>query len=118
MLVISSNISIHHIQTEPVLARRATVGLSRAGGSGHNGSGDIFLAFSTGNHVTRTDEPINVKMLPLDHISPLFDATAEAVEESIINALTSAETMTGLKGRTAHALPLEELGRVMRKYGF
>ena len=49
-------------------------------------------------------------MLPLDHISPLFDATAEAVEESIINALTSAETMTGLKGRTAHALPLEELG--------
>ena len=92
--------------------------LSRAGGAGHNSSGDIFLAFSTGNHVTRTDVPLDVKMLPLDHISPLFDATAEAVEESIINALTSAETMTGLKGRTAHALPLEELGRVMRKYGF
>ena len=100
------------------LARRATVGLSRAGGAGHNSSGDIFLAFSTGNHVTRTDVPLDVKMLPLDHISPLFDATAEAVEESIINALTSAETMTGLKGRTAHALPLEELGRVMLKYGF
>ena len=99
------------------LARRATVGLARAGGSGHSGSGDIFLAFSTGNHVTRTDGPLEVRMLPLDHINPLFDATAEAVEESIINALTSAETMTGLDGRTAHALPLDELERVMRKYG-
>jgi len=99
------------------LARRATVGLARAGGSGHSGSGDIFLAFSTGNHVTRTDKPLDVRMLPLDHINPLFDATSEAVEESIINALTSAETMTGLDGRTAHALPLEELERVMRKHG-
>ena len=98
------------------LAKRATVGLSRAGGSGHNGSGDIFLAFSTGNHVIGTDEPLGVRMLPLDHIDPLFDATAEAVEESIINALTSAETMTGLNGRTAHALPLDELERVMRKH--
>ena len=99
------------------LARRATVGLARAGGSGHSGSGDIFLAFSTGNHVTRTDGPLEVRMLPLDHISPLFDATAEAVEESIINALTSAETMTGFEDRTAHAIPLDELERVMRKYG-
>ncbi len=98
------------------LARRATVGLARAGGSGHNGSGDIFLAFSTGNHVTGGDRPLDVRMLPLDQIDPLFDATAEAVEESIINALTSAETMTGFKGRTAHALPLDELERVVRKY--
>ena len=74
------------------------------------------MAFSTGDHVTPTDEPLEVKMLPLDQISPLFDATAEAVEESIINALTSAETMTGLGGRTAHALPLDELEQVMREY--
>ena len=98
------------------LAKRATVGLSRAGGSGHNGSGDIFLAFSTGNHVTDTEGPLDARMLPLDQIDPLFDATAEAVEESIVNALTSAETMTGLNGRTAHALPLDELERVMGKY--
>ena len=98
------------------LARRATVGLARAGGSGHNGSGDIFLAFSTGNHVTSSDGPLDVRMLPLDHINPLFDATAEAVEESIINALTSAETMTGRNGHTAHALPLDELERVMGKH--
>ena len=100
------------------LAKRATVGLSRAGGSGHNGSGDIFLAFSTGNHVTAADGPLDVKMLPLDQINPLFDATAEAVEESIVNALTSAETMTGFNGRTAHALPLDELERVMGKHRF
>ena len=117
IIIVATDAPLLPIQCQR-LARRATVGLSRAGGAGHNSSGDIFLAFSTGNHVTRTDVPLDVKMLPLDHISPLFDATAEAVEESIINALTSAETMTGLKGRTAHALPLEELGRVMRKYGF
>ena len=68
-------------------------------------------------NVTRTEDPLEVKMLPLNHISPLFDATAEAVEESIINALTSAQTMSGLDGRMAHALPLDELERVMRKYG-
>ena len=100
------------------LAKRATVGLSRAGGSGHNGSGDIFLAFSTGNHVTAADEPLDIKMLPLHQLNPLFDATAEAVEESIVNALTSAETMTGFNGRTAYALPLDELERVMGKYRF
>ena len=53
---------------------------------------------------------------PWTKSAPLFDATAEAVEESIINALTSAETMTGRNGRTAHALPLDELERVMGKY--
>ena len=100
------------------LAKRATVGLARTGGSGHNGSGDIFLAFSTGNHVTDADEPLSVKMLPLHQLNPLFDATAEAVEESIVNALTSAETMTGFNGRTAYALPLDELERVMSKYRF
>ena len=117
IIIVATDAPLLPIQCQR-LAKRATVGLSRAGGSGHNGSGDIFLAFSTGNHVPRTEKPLDVKMLPLDHISPLFDATAEAVEESIINALTSAETMTGLNGRTAHALPLDELRRVMLKYGF
>ncbi len=116
IIVVATDAPLLPVQCQR-LARRATVGLARAGGSGHNGSGDIFLAFSTGNHVTRTGEPLDVRMLPLDQISPLFDATAEAVEESIINALTSAETMTGLDGRTAHALPLDKLERVMRKYG-
>lgn len=100
------------------LARRATVGMARVGGMGHNGSGDIFLAFATGNAVpARPAAPLDLKMLPHEQISPLFDAVAEAVEEAILNALTAAETMTGVGGRTVEALPLEALQEVMRRYG-
>jgi D-aminopeptidase len=99
------------------LARRATVGLARVGGTGHNGSGDIFLAFATGNRL-RKDSPEleRLAMLPNSQIDELFDATAEAVEEAILNSLTAAETMTGFRGRMAHALPLDELERVWRHY--
>jgi len=99
------------------LAQRATVGLARVGGTGYNGSGDIFLAFATGNHVPPdTDTPIPIHMLPNQQMDQLFDATAEAVEESILNALCAAETMTGFQGHTAHALPLDELQRIMRAH--
>lgn len=92
------------------LARRATVGLARVGGTGGNGSGDIFLAFSTGNAVPlRADRLVPVNTLPAEHMSALFNATAEAVEESIWNALCAAETMTGFRGRTVHAIPLDRL---------
>jgi D-aminopeptidase len=96
------------------LARRATVGLARVGGVGHNSSGDIFLAFATGNHLpARAGVALELKMLPHQHLDAFFDAVAEAVEEAILNALTAAETMTGFKGHTAYALPLDELQRVM-----
>jgi D-aminopeptidase len=99
------------------LAQRATVGLARVGGVGYNQSGDIFLAFATGNHLPAEVEGLHdIKMLPHAHVNPLFDAVAEAVEESILNALTAAETMTGHKGLTAHALPLDELQRIMTQY--
>jgi D-aminopeptidase len=99
------------------LARRATLGLARVGGLGSNYSGDLFLAFATGNDLpTAADKPLSLQMLPHHHLNPFFEAVAEAVEESIINALTSAETMTGQKGRVVHALPLDELQRVMKKY--
>jgi D-aminopeptidase len=92
------------------LARRATVGLARVGGTGGNGSGDIFLAFSTGNAVPlRADLLVTVNTLPAEHMSALFNATAEAVEESIWNALCAAETMTGFRGRTVHSVPLDRL---------
>jgi D-aminopeptidase len=88
------------------LARRATVGLARVGGTGSNGSGDIFLAFSTGNRVPiGASTPTSVATLPPGAMTPLFDATAEAVEESIWNALVAAETMTGHHGRVVHAIP-------------
>jgi D-aminopeptidase len=99
------------------LAQRATVGLARVGGFGHNGSGDIFLAFSTGNHLAAdAEEPYPVRVLPNHKMNPLFQAVAEAVEESILNALTAAETTTGYKGRTAHALPLEGLKELVDQY--
>ena len=88
------------------IAQRATVGLARVGGTGGNGSGDIFLAFSTHNRVPlHASEPIAVATLPAAGMTPLFNATAEAVEESIWNALCAAETMTGHQGRTVHAIP-------------
>lgn len=100
------------------LARRATVGLARTGGVGHDSSGDIFLAFATGNRLPGNHSALHeLKMLPHDQMNPFFLAVAEAVEESILNALTSAETMTGFQGRTAYALPLDTLKAVMEKYG-
>ncbi|HEU5102386.1 MAG TPA: P1 family peptidase [Roseiflexaceae bacterium] len=98
------------------LARRATAGLARVGGVGYNGSGDIFLAFATGNHLPKTATPLELKMLPHEQIDDLFVATADAVEESILNALAAADTMTGFKGRTIHALPLDEVQAVMARY--
>jgi D-aminopeptidase len=99
------------------LAQRATVGLARVGGQGHNGSGDLFLAFSTANHLpVEVDAPFAVQVLPNQLMNPLFSAVAEAVEEAILNALTAAETMTGYKGRTVHALPLEGLKELIDRY--
>jgi D-aminopeptidase len=99
------------------IAKRATVGLARVGGYGHNGSGDIFLAFSTGNHLPADAQaPYPVQVLPNQLMNPLFYAAAEAVEEAILNALTGAETMTGYQGYTAQALPLEGLREMIDSY--
>lgn len=99
------------------LARRATTGLARVGGLGNNGSGDIFLAFSTGNNLpTKNKSLYHVDMLPHHHIDPLFEATADATEEAILNALIAAETMVGFKGRTAYALPHDRLQAIMAAY--
>ncbi len=99
------------------LAQRATVGLARVGGVGHNFSGDIFIAFAIGNDLpTGARGPVAVQMLRHQQLDPFFEAVAEAVEESILNSLTAAETMTGFKGRTAHALPLDALQQVLRDY--
>lgn len=99
------------------LARRATVGLAHVGGLGHNGSGDIFLAFATGNPLpTNSDTLYPLQMVPHQHLDLLFEGVVEATEEAILNALTAAEMMTGWQGRVVHALPLEALQQVMAKY--
>lgn len=99
------------------LAQRAAVGFSRVGGIGHNGSGDLFLAFATGNHLPgNAQEPYAIHYLPNHLMNPMFEVLAEAVEEAILNVLIAAETMTGYLGRTVHALPLVELQHIMDRY--
>jgi D-aminopeptidase len=105
------------------LAERAGLGVARGGGGGENSSGDIFLAFATGNRGLRTEADPNapptfpLEMLNDDHISELFWAAIEATEEAILNSLVAAETMTGRDGVTFHALPHDRLVEVMRRYG-
>jgi D-aminopeptidase len=98
------------------LARRATTGLAWVGGIGANGSGDIFIAFSTANHIGQSAKVARVRMLNPDAMTALFRAAAEATEEAILNALCMAETMSGRDGRVIHALPLDCLQAIMRRY--
>jgi len=99
------------------LARRATMGLARTGSTSGNGSGDIFIAFSTANpDAANAAGTVDLKMLPNNQISGLFSATVEATEEAIINALLAAETMTGADDLKVTALPHDRLREVLRKY--
>jgi D-aminopeptidase len=95
------------------LARRATVGLARVGGYGHDGSGDIFLAFATGNHVPAGQGIHAVRTLHHDRMTPLIRAAADVVEESILNALCAAETISGRSGRIAHEMPLDLVSGIL-----
>jgi D-aminopeptidase len=99
------------------LARRATLGLGRTGSVSGNGSGDIFIAFSTANPgAAAAKAPMNVSMLPNDSLNPVFEATVQATEEAIINAMVGAETMTGVAGHKVYALPHDKLREVLKKY--
>jgi len=99
------------------LAQRAGLGVARVGGSGGNGSGDIFVAFSTANPGTY-EKPATaaVTMLSNDAIDPLFQGAIQATEEAIINAVVAAETMVGRDGNRVHALPHDRLRSALRKY--
>jgi L-aminopeptidase/D-esterase-like protein len=99
------------------LARRAALGLARTGTTSGNGSGDIFIAFSTANaEASKPSGIAQLTMLPNDRIGMVFDATVQATEEAIINALVAAETMTGVDNHKATALPHDRLKEVMKKY--
>ncbi len=100
------------------IARRAALGLGRVGSTAGNGSGDIFVAFSTADDsLGRTDRLLNHRSVPNDEISPLFGATVQAVEEAVINALVAARDMTGDQGHHVSALPHDALMEVMKRYG-
>ena len=106
------------------LAQRVSLGLARMGSYAAHGSGDLFLAFATGNRDLSShageDDPrptVQLRMVADAAISPLLEATVEATEEAIVNALLAAETMTGRDGITAHALDPNRLLAVMRAHG-
>jgi hypothetical protein len=100
------------------IAARVPLGIGIVGGRGENGSGDIFLAFSTGNSgAFQREKFTKVTELPNDEINPLFDATVQAVGEAIINAMVAAETMEGINGNKSYALPHGKVMELLRKYG-
>jgi len=99
------------------LARRVSLGLGRNGSISGNGSGDIFIAFSTANlGAAAADHLVDLKMLPNEKIEPVFAATVQATEEAIINAMIAAETMTGIENHRVIALPHAKLREVLKKY--
>jgi D-aminopeptidase len=99
------------------LARRVSLGLARVGSIAGNGSGDIFIAFSTANPgAARPTGLVTLTDLPNDRMNPLFAATVQSAEEAIVNAMIAAETMKGADNLVVRALPHDELRRILKKY--
>jgi L-aminopeptidase/D-esterase-like protein len=99
------------------IARRVSLGLGRVGSISGNGSGDIFIVFSTANSgAAAVNHVVDLKMLPNDLMDPLFAATVQATEEAIVNAMIAAETMTGIENHRAIALPHDRLRAILKKY--
>ncbi len=116
IIVIATNAPLLPTQLKR-LAHRATLGIGRDGSISGNGSGDIFIAFSTANSgASSATKPVDVKMVPNDLLDPVFAATVEATEEAVINAMIAAESMTGIDGHHVTALPHDQLKTVLKKY--
>jgi L-aminopeptidase/D-esterase-like protein len=99
------------------VARRVTLGLGRTGSTAGNGSGDIFIAFSTANPEASVSPHLTeLHMLPNGSLDPIFDATVQATEEAVINALVAAEDMTGIDGHHVTALSHQKLREVLARY--
>lgn len=99
------------------IARRVTLGLGRLGSISGNDSGDIFIAFSTANSgAGLAKKPANVQTLPNEEMDALFEATIQATEEAVVNAMVAAKTMTGMYGHTVEALPQDRLREALKKY--
>jgi D-aminopeptidase len=99
------------------LARRVPLGLARTGSTSGNGSGDIFIAFSTANPgIWNPPGEAQLRMISNDRMGALFDATVHSVEEAVINAMVAAETMTGVDGHKVLALPHDRLREALKKY--
>ncbi|HLL81981.1 MAG TPA: P1 family peptidase [Longimicrobium sp.] len=116
IIVVATDAPLLPHQLERVV-RRAALGLGREGSIAGNGSGDIFVAFSTANPgAGRDTASVALTMLPNDRIDPVFQATVQATEEAITNAMVAARTMTGADGLRAYGLPHDRLREVLAKY--
>jgi len=100
------------------LTKRVSMGLGRLGSFAGNGSGDLFLAFSTANpNAARSDANASLTMMPNDRLNTLFQATIDATEEAVVNAMLAAQTMTGADGIRVFGLPGDRVVAALRKYG-
>jgi len=118
IVVLATNAPLLPLQLKRI-ARRASLGMARTGSLGGNGSGDIFIAFSTANAgAAKGDEKgvADIHALDNEHLNPLFAASVLATEEAIINSMVAAEDLTGHNGLTVKALPHEELQGLMKRY--
>ena len=116
IVVIATDAPLLPHQLERV-ATRAGLGIARVGGMASNGSGDIFIAFSTANATElRSGTDLSVSLMGNEHISPIFVGAALATEEAIVNAMVAAETMTGWRGNTVEAIDHAALQDALQKY--
>ncbi|WP_223034299.1 DmpA family aminopeptidase [Hanstruepera marina] len=116
IVIIATDVPLLPHQLKRV-AQRIPLGVGIVGGRGSNGSGDIFLAFSTANeNAFSRDEMRTVETMSNDLLMPVFEATVQAVEEAIINAMVAAETMEGINGNKAYALPHDLLIETLKQY--
>ena len=116
IVVVATDLPLLPYQLKRV-SQRVPIGIGKLGGIGSNGSGDIFIAFSTANQNAYIREgKATVKTISNDWMNDVFDATIQAVQEAIINAMVSAETMEGINGNKVYALPHDKLIEIMKKY--
>jgi L-aminopeptidase/D-esterase-like protein len=116
IIVIATDAPLIPTQLKRVV-RRATLGLGRDGSFSGDGSGDIFIAFSTANPGAAGSKGVHdLKMLANEQLNPIFLATVQATEEAVINAMVAAETMTGINNHTVIALPHDRLREALKKY--
>jgi len=117
ILVAATNAPLLPFQLKKI-AKRVALGLAQTGATSNTGSGDIILTFSTANKIPRHHPESFQKIQSLNDfwITPLYQATVEATQEAIINALTTARTIVGRDGNTAYGIPLDQVKKIIEKY--
>lgn len=116
IVIVATDAPLSPIQLSK-LCKRVPIGIGKLGSGYENGSGDIFLAFSTANEEAFTTTKTTIEILSDDMMDPLYKATAEAVEEAILNAMFAGETMDGIAGNKVFALPQDQVIDILKGHG-